>query len=184
MNTLSSSTLFQLLAMLKTGVPIFCRTSLMMVLWVLVWLSPYSAKALVVNDVFPDFTSFEMEGSIPDLKGKVVLVDFFASWCSPCKASFPVMQELHKTYGSKGLIIVAINVDDKKEDMKRFLTKHPVDFAIVRDATKKFVSTVKIPSLPSSFLLDRTGRIRTIHQGFRGGETRQKYIDEIESLLR
>ena len=94
------------------------------------------------------------------------------------------MQELHKEFGPKGLIIIAINLDDKKEEMQEFLKKHPSDFVIVRDATKKLVSTVKIATMPSSFLLDRQGRIQSIHKGFKGAETKRKYIEEITPLLK
>lgn len=140
--------------------------------------------ALAINEVFPDLSKFGLEGDIPRLKGKVVLVDFFASWCGPCKASFPVMQELHKQYSGKDLVIVAINLDDKKEAMQEFLAKFPSDFAIVRDASKKLVETVKISTMPSSFILDREGKIRAIHKGFKGDESKKKYIEEIESLLK
>lgn len=135
------------------------------------------------GDMFPDLQKFGLEGTLPDLKGKVVLVDFFASWCEPCKASFPIMQALHKDYAAKGLVILAVNVDEKASDMADFLKKHPADFAIVRDAQHKLVSEIKIKSMPSSFLLDAQGKIVAAHAGFKGEETRKKYISEIESLL-
>ena len=142
------------------------------------------SRAVAVNETFPDLSTFGLEGEIPNLKGKVVLLDFFASWCGPCKASFPIMQELHKQYAGKDLVILAVNLDDKKEAMQEFLAKYPSDFSIVRDAKKKLVETVKISTMPSSFILDREGKIRAIHKGFKGDESKKKYIEEIDSLLK
>lgn len=142
------------------------------------------AAPLKEGDAFPNLTLFGLEGTVPDIQGKVVLVDFFASWCDPCKASFPVMQELHQKYADKGLVIIAINVDKSQANMDDFLKSHPASFVILRDAGNKLVSQVKIPTMPSSFLLDRNDKIHAFHRGFKGEETRKKYIEEIEALLK
>jgi thiol-disulfide isomerase/thioredoxin len=136
------------------------------------------------GDAFPDLSRFGLEGSAPDVKGKIVLVDFFASWCEPCKDSFPAMEELKQKYGDKGLVIIAINVDKKKEDMDDFVKKHPVTFTILRDGSNKLVNEVKIPTMPSSFLLDRDGKVHSFHRGFKGAESKKKYAAEIEALLK
>lgn len=136
------------------------------------------------GDAFPDLTKFGLEGSLPDVQGKVVLVDFFASWCDPCKESFPVMEELQQKYGARGLVIVAVNLDKKKADMEDFLRKHPATFTIVRDAAGKLAAAVKIPTMPSSFLIDQNGKVHAFHRGFKGDETKKKYTEEIESLLK
>jgi thiol-disulfide isomerase/thioredoxin len=142
------------------------------------------AAVLKPGDAFPELSRFGLEGTLPDCSGKVVLVDFFASWCGPCKDSFPVMQEFYKKYADRGFIILAVNVDKKKEDMDDFLKKHAVDFPVVRDAANKLVSEVRIPTMPSSFLLDREGRVAAVHRGFKGEETRKQYAEEIEALLK
>ena len=94
------------------------------------------------------------------------------------------MEELYKQYAGKGLVIIAINVDKKKADMDDFLKTHPASFVILRDASNKLVSQVKIPTMPSSFLLDRNGKIHAFHRGFKGDETRKQYTEEIEALLK
>ena len=137
-----------------------------------------------VGEPFPDLTKAGLEGKIPAIKDKVILVDFFASWCGPCKESFPAMQELHKKYSAQGLVIIAINEDEKKEDMEAFLKKFTADFAVLRDPGNRLVSEVKIATMPSSYLLDKTGRVRAIHKGYKGPETLKKYMEEIEGLLK
>lgn len=147
-------------------------------------LSAAAPAGLKVGDPFPDLSAAKLEGQLPaDLKGKVVLVDFWASWCGPCKKSFPVMEELQKKYGPRGFAIVAVSVDEKKEAMADFLKKNPVGFAVVRDAGQKLVAAANATAMPTSFLLDGTGKIRYVHEGFRGTETRKEYEHEIESLL-
>jgi len=145
----------------------------------------FSANAgLKVGDTLPDLASFKLEGKLPDpLKGKIVIVDFWASWCLPCAKSFPVLDELQKKYGDK-LVILAVNVDEKAANMDKFLAKHPVTFTVVRDAGQKLVAIVEPETMPTSFILDADGKVRFLHNGFRGEETRKEYLSEIESLLK
>ena len=141
--------------------------------------------ALKVGDAFPDLASFKLEGKLPDsLKGKVVIVDFWASWCGPCKDSFPVMNELQKKYGDQGLVIIAINEDEVASDMQDFLKDNSATFTVVRDAKQKLVGEAGIQTMPGSFILDETGKVRFTHNGFHGAETRKRYEQEIESLLK
>jgi thiol-disulfide isomerase/thioredoxin len=140
-------------------------------------------KGIKMGDSFPDLNTFALEGNLPEaLKGKVVLVDFWASWCGPCKDSFPVMEELQTRFGPKGLVVLAVNLDEETATMNDFLKKHPVTFTVVRDAKKKLVSTVNIKSMPSSFVLGRDGKVAAVHRGFHGQETRAQYVKEIEQL--
>jgi peroxiredoxin len=94
------------------------------------------------------------------------------------------MQELYQKYSGQGLVIIAVNVDKNKADMDDFLKTHPASFVILRDASNKLVSQVKIPTMPSSFLLGRDGKIHAFHRGFKGDETRKQYAEEIEALLK
>ena len=142
------------------------------------------AAPIKEGDTFPDLKAFKLEGELPDFAGKVVIVDFFASWCGPCKDSFPAMQELHEKFGGKGLVILAVNLDKKAEDMKEFLSKHTATFPIVRDGANALVKEVKIATMPSSFILDRTGKVRFIHRGFKGDKTKEEYLQQISELLK
>ena len=143
-----------------------------------------SEAALKVGDQLPDLSTFQLDGKLPDtLKGKVVVVDFWASWCLPCAESFPVLDELQKKYGDK-LVVIGVNVDEKASNMDKFLKKHTVGFTVVRDSGQKLVSVVSPETMPTSFILDGEGKVRFLHSGFHGESTRKAYISEIESLLK
>jgi thiol-disulfide isomerase/thioredoxin len=143
-----------------------------------------SFAGIKAGDTFPDLSTFKLEGKLPDtLKGKVVIVDFWASWCGPCKDSFPVMNELLKKYADRGLVIVAVNADEVRADMDEFLKKNPAAFTVVRDATQKLMEKVDVGTMPSSFILDRDGKVRYLHNGFHGEKTKREYETQIESLL-
>jgi thiol-disulfide isomerase/thioredoxin len=141
--------------------------------------------ALKVGNTLPDLAGFKLEGTLPgSLKGKVVILDFWASWCGPCAESFPVMDELQKKYQDQGLVILAVSVDEKAGKMEAFLKKNPVSFTVVRDANQKLVATAEPETMPTSFVIDRTGKVRFLHNGFHGSATRKEYIEQIESLLK
>lgn len=144
-----------------------------------------ATSQIKVGDTFPSLADSKLEGALPaDLAGKIVVVDFWASWCSPCKASFPILNELQKQYADKGVVILGVNVDEKRADMDDFLKQHPATFTVVRDAAKKLVSQANISTMPTSFILDAAGKVRFVHNGFHGDKTKQQYITELDELLK
>ena len=148
-------------------------------------LSGTASAGVKTGESFPELASFKLEGKLPDItKAKVVMVDFWASWCEPCKQSFPVMEDLHQRYSKDGLVIIAVNVDENRADMEAFLKKNAVSFAVLRDANQKLVERTGVATLPTSFLIDQAGKVRFLHNGFRGADTRKKYDEEIQSLLK
>ncbi len=141
-------------------------------------------KGIKVGDTFPELSEFQLEGKLPEsLKGKVVIVDFWASWCGPCKDSFPVMEELQTKFGKKGLVVLAVNLDEDRSTMEDFLKKHPVTFTVVRDASKKLVGRAAIKSMPTSFVVSSDGKVASVHKGFHGSETQKQYVKEVEALI-
>jgi thiol-disulfide isomerase/thioredoxin len=144
---------------------------------------PRAFGALSQGDTFPSLSEIGLEGTVPDLSGKVVLVDFWASWCGPCKKAFPVLKELHETYSAKGLVIVAVSLDEEKKNMDAFLQKNPVPFAVLRDPGAKLAEKLSVQNIPTSYVLDSKGKVHSVHIGFEGESTRKKYMDEIGALL-
>lgn len=141
------------------------------------------ASPLPVGAAMPDLSAFPLEGPLPELKNHVLLVDFWASWCAPCKRSFPVMKELHDKFAGRGLIIVAISVDEKKSAMEDFLKKNPAPFTIVRDGAGKTPEAFHAEAMPTSFVIRADGMIAAVHSGFEGQSTRKEYLAEIEAAL-
>lgn len=137
-----------------------------------------------VGETAPDLTQFKLEGDLPDLKGRILLVDFWASWCAPCRKSFPVMKELHDKFNARGLRIVAISVDEKKLDMDGFLKKNPAPFTIVRDPNGKAPEAFGAEKMPTSFIIGADGKVVAVHGGFDGESTRKEYLNEIEAALK
>lgn len=137
-----------------------------------------------VGTSVPNLADMKLEGTLPDMRGKVVLVDFWASWCAPCKKSFPVMKELHEKFSARGFVILAISVDEEKSEYEAFLKKAPVAFATVRDAAGKSAEAFGVDKMPTSFLIGADGKVAAIHSGFDGEPTRKKYLQEIETALK
>ena len=119
---------------------------------------------------------------IKKLRGKVVYVDFWASWCGPCRKSMPQFKILYSKLASKGFEIVAINLDENEADAKRFLNQVPVNYTVLRDASGKTPEQFGVKVMPTGYLLDRFGFIRYTHEGFRDGDA-QKLEAQIRKLL-
>jgi cytochrome c biogenesis protein CcmG, thiol:disulfide interchange protein DsbE len=100
-------------------------------------------------------------------RGKVVYVDFWASWCGPCKQSFPWMQSMKDTYGQRGLTVIAINLDLDRADADRFLDRFRPTFEVRFDPKGEIAELYKVQAMPSSVLIDRHGVTRFTHAGFR-----------------
>lgn len=99
--------------------------------------------------------------------GKVVLVDFWASWCEPCRHSFPWMNDMQKKYANDGLVIVAVNVDNDRAAAERFLDENPTELEIRYDDDRSLARRFEVVAMPSSFLLDENGQVVEQHMGFK-----------------
>jgi thiol-disulfide isomerase/thioredoxin len=140
--------------------------------------------AIKVGDQFPALADFALEGELPsNLKGELVIVDFWASWCGPCRGTFPLMEDLHRRLGKQGLVIVAVNEDKSRIAMTEFLKQHPVSFAVVRDTKKKLAAKVNVALLPASYILDGNGKVLSIQGGERTMENRTAFVKLVEDLL-
>ncbi|MEX2335437.1 MAG: TlpA disulfide reductase family protein, partial [Pseudohongiella sp.] len=110
---------------------------------------------------------------LSDLQGKVVYVDFWASWCLPCLRSLPQVNGLYEQYRDQGFEVVAITIDDPVADATEFLDdlEVPLAYAVVLDATADVMDQYRVVGMPTSFLIDRDGVVRKVHKGFREGDT-------------
>ena len=105
------------------------------------------------------------------LRGELVYVDFWASWCGPCKQSFPWMNEMHARYSKQGLRVLAINVDQKPADAARFLATNPARFDVGYDATGASPRLFAVKTMPTSYLIDKHGTVLWKHAGFSPKDT-------------
>ena len=115
-------------------------------------------------------------------RGKVVYLDFWASWCGPCRQSFPWLSALGRQYGSQNFVVLGVNVDHERRKADRFLREVPADFAILYDPDGQLATEYKVSAMPNSFLIDRSGHIRYQHHGFSTKETAD-YERQITDLL-
>jgi len=109
--------------------------------------------------------------SLENLNGKVVFLDFWASWCDPCRKSFLWMNEMTARFDSKKFAVVAINLDSSKEDAIKFLEKVPADFIVAYDPEGKTATQYDLKAMPSSYLIDKKGNLILTHKGYREGES-------------
>lgn len=116
------------------------------------------------------------------LHGKVVLLDFWASWCAPCRRSFPWMNELQQRHAAAGLVVMAVNVDHDRPLADAFLRDVPVSFRLEYDASGELARRFEVQAMPTSFLIDRQGRVRARHAGFREAQ-RAERENELNLLL-
>ena len=116
------------------------------------------------------------------LRGRVVYVDFWASWCAPCRRSFPWMNAMQARYAGEGLVVVGVNVDKRRVDAQRFLRDTPASFAVVYDAEGATPSAYDVRGMPSSYLIDRRGNVAAVEEGFHD-ERRVALEARIRALL-
>lgn len=132
------------------------------------------------NNSFADAPSKELDKLLKEHKGSVVYVDFWASWCGPCRKSFPWMNDIQKKY--KQLKIVSINVDQNKELATEFLTENPVSFSIIYDPKGTLAKKYGLQGMPSSYIYNKAGKLVASHAGFTEAKKKQ-YETELQMLL-
>jgi cytochrome c biogenesis protein CcmG/thiol:disulfide interchange protein DsbE len=115
-------------------------------------------------------------------RGKVVYVDFWASWCAPCKQSFPWLGSLVREYASQNFVVIGVNVDKDRDRAERFLNETPANFTIVYDPQGELATAYKVAGMPSGILIDRTGHVRFQHAGF-SEKQKGHYEEQLQTLL-
>ncbi len=120
--------------------------------------------------------------SLAQFKGKVVYVDFWASWCGPCKQSFPFMNELKAKYGAQGFEVLAVNLDAKRVDADKFLAEVPAQFTVAFDTAGESAKRFEVKGMPSSYLVGRDGKIAAAHKGFREQDRKELESRIVQAL--
>jgi thiol-disulfide isomerase/thioredoxin len=143
-----------------------------------------AAAQVKPGDAFPPLVAAAFDGALPPTDGRVVLVDFWASWCAPCQESFPAYARLEGEFAPQGLVILAVSVDQVPAAFAGFVRRQRPPFATVRDRGQSLVRRVEIATMPSCYLLGRDGTVRFIHAGFYGSRTENELRREIGMLLR
>jgi cytochrome c biogenesis protein CcmG, thiol:disulfide interchange protein DsbE len=145
---------------------------------------PLAAAAQSVAATAP---AFDLPGTaqpvrLAEMKGKLVYLDFWASWCVPCKQSFPWMNEMQAKYGPQGLVVIGVSVDNKRGDAEAFLKDTPAKFTIAFDTKGDTPKTYAIKGMPSSFLIGPDGKLLLAHTGFKDAD-KKDIEDKIRAAL-
>ena len=134
----------------------------------------------------PAFTLESREGrqvSLAELKGQVVMINFWASWCGPCRKEFPALDQIYAKYKPMGFTLVAINVESERADAEKFLATTPATFPILFDPENVVSGKYGVSAMPTTILVDRQGLVRWQHRAYKPGDE-AKYIEQIRAALR
>ena len=134
----------------------------------------------------PDFSLPGKAGemvSLSKLKGQVVMLNFWASWCGPCRTEMPLMDQIYKKYSAAGFTLLGVNVDTDSADAQKFLAQVPVSFPVAYDRENKVTKQYEVAAMPSTVFIDRKGKVRALHRGYKPGDENE-YLSEIRSLIR
>ena len=143
------------------------------------------ALAVEAGQAAPALSLPSLKGEVvalDKLRGKVVYVDFWASWCGPCRRSFPWMNEMQQKYGARGFSVLAVNVDKKRADADKFLAQIPANFTVVFDETGATPTAWAVKGMPSSYLVDARGNVTFVERGFLD-ESKGPLEERIKALL-
>lgn len=134
----------------------------------------------------PDFSLNSSTGRnmrLSELRGEVVLINFWATWCGPCRQEMPQLSRLYAQYRNAGFTLLGINIDDKRDNAEAMAKKLGVHFPTLFDSDKRVARLYDVDTMPATLLIDRDGRVRYVHRGYRDGYE-QKYQEQIRELLK
>jgi peroxiredoxin len=153
-------------------------------------LSVFAATSLASSDLTgqaaPDFALKSSSGDnvrLSEYRGDVVMVNFWATWCGPCRQEMPLLDELYSRYERVGFSLLGVNIDDDSRKAMNMVSELGVSFPVLFDARKEVSKLYKVEAMPVTVLIDREGTVRYVHHGYKPGYE-DKYLDQIRSLLR
>jgi peroxiredoxin len=142
--------------------------------------------AVAPKTAAPDFTLRQVEGPnlrLAEQRGQVVLVNFWASWCGPCRVELPHLARLHDKYRSSGFLLLGVNIDEDPAAARALAGRLGLKFPVLLDTDKKVVGAYDLNAMPATVLIDRDGRVRQVHRGYREG-AEHTYEQQIRELLK
>jgi len=145
-----------------------------------------AAAAPMANVAAPDFTLRGSDGRnvrLDELRGQVVLVNFWATWCGPCREEMPHLDTLYQKYRKSGFVLLGVNVDDDPHTALATAARLNVSFPVLLDTDKKVSKLYDLNTMPSTIVIDRDGKMRFLHRGYRAG-TEGDYEQQIRGLLK
>ena len=134
----------------------------------------------------PEFSLPSLKGStvaLSQLRGKVVLVDFWAQWCEPCKKELPQLDRLSKEYAPKGVVVLAINIDKQRDNAERMVKQLGLTLDVLLDPAGSVAGTYDLPKMPTSFVVDKKGIVRYVNEGFDGPKDVERFKHELDELV-
>jgi peroxiredoxin len=144
------------------------------------------AAAPAAGSPAPDFTLPTADGRnlrLQELRGQVVLLNFWATWCGPCREEMPQLDKLHAKYRTSGFTLLGVNIDDDPHAATALAAKLGLGFPVLLDVDKRVSKLYELGTMPSTVLIDRDGRVRYVHRGYRDG-VGQTYDQQIRGLLK
>ena len=144
------------------------------------------AVAAAPNAPAPQFTLDARGGSQVNLaqyKGQVVMINFWASWCGPCRQEMPLLEDIYKKYNKLGFTLLGVNVEPDSKAAEDWLKQTPVSFPILYDKNSKVSQMYDVSGMPSTVIIDRKGNLRMLHHGYKPGDENE-YLNSIRSLIR
>ncbi len=145
-----------------------------------------TANAATIQGKAPNFTLKSNSGKnikLSELRGQVVLLNFWASWCGPCRQEMPLLEKLHKRYSALGFTVLGVNVEEDPRKAKTLLKDISVSFPILFDTSNKVSKQYKVSAMPSTIMIDRNGNMRYLHRGYKPGDEAQ-YKKWVKQLIR
>jgi cytochrome c biogenesis protein CcmG/thiol:disulfide interchange protein DsbE len=161
------------------------RTPALLSFWFVLALGTGARAEVAPGQPAPDFEAATLSHQtlkLSSLRGKVVLLDFWASWCEPCKKELPLLSKLAPRLRTRGIEVVAVNIDDDPARAAAFVQQKDIHLTIIADSGKKIVGRWEPPKMPSSYVIDRSGVVRAIHGGFESGDE-AKLESQLTSLV-
>ena len=170
--------------MLKKSLPFLGSARVFGGAWAALVLVSAAQAGVKVGDAFPSLASAQLAGgAVPATAGKILVVDFWASWCAPCKASFPALGKISSDYATRDVVLIGVSVDESAAAYATFLKKTPPAFPAFHDAKQNLVRAVQVPTMPTTYVVDRQGRVRFVHSGFHGDASERRLRADIDALL-